>query len=113
MTSTEIIAIVSAVALACVQIITAWRTQAKVEAAQAVTAKHDAKADDKLDAIHELTNSNLTAVKTDLTQANDRIAKLEALLSERLPKDATPAKLEALLSERLPKDATPAKKAGT
>lgn len=81
MSSQEITTIISALALGIVQVIVAWHAGQKIDQAQMITVKHDAKADDKLDAIHELTNSNLHAVKADLIIANERIAKLELLLT--------------------------------
>lgn len=80
MTSSEIVTIISALAVALVSVITAWRSGAKVEVMQQ-KAEHSAEvAGEKLDAIHELTNSNLTAVKAALAKADERIVKLEGML---------------------------------
>jgi len=82
MTSTEIIAIIGAVGVVLTQIVTAWRTDARVQVMKDNVERSAGVADKKLDKIHDLTNSNLTTVKTDLTLANDRIAKLESMIQE-------------------------------
>jgi hypothetical protein len=102
MTSQEILTIIAAVGLVLTNLVTAWRTSARIQTLQAVTARTvdnvdekvqdlkdttkaiAARSDEKLDKIHELTNSNLSAVKTDLYIANERIAKLEALIQETM-----------------------------
>jgi predicted S18 family serine protease len=113
MSSQELITVIAAVGLVLTNLITAWRTGAQMhtlqettertadradekatdlkettkvtaEALKAVTERTAARADEKLDKIHELTNSNLSAVKTDLLLANERIAKLEAMLQKVL-----------------------------
>ena len=94
MTSAEIVTIISALGVVIVNVIVAWRTGAKVEAAQANATRHDIRSDEraqavqatttraaamtdqKLDAIHELANSRLAAVLA-------RVAELEALLGQR------------------------------
>ena len=80
MTSGEITTIISALTVAIVTIIGRWQTGAQVLENTAITRSAAKKAEDKLNVIHELTNSNLAAVMADLALANDRIAKLEALL---------------------------------
>ena len=80
MTSGEITTIISALTVAIVTIIGRWQTGEQVLENTAITRSAAKKAEDKLNVIHELTNSNLAAVMADLALANDRIAKLEALL---------------------------------
>lgn len=106
--STGIIAIIAAVGVVAVQIITAWRTSDKVQsvaadlaektdtAARVLAAKTEevaaglaAKAKDvaeganeKLDVIHKLTNSNLTSLKAELAAANVKIERLEKLVAD-------------------------------
>lgn len=99
MSSQEITTIIAAVALGLVQIIVAWRTGQKVDDAQRLTARRDAKSDDKLDAIHTLTNSNLHTVTADLAIANERIAKLESMLVTSPPEVAAPKKAKATIAK--------------
>ena len=47
------------------------------------------------DQIHILTNSNLSAVKTDLALANQRIERLQALIAGMLDKDGSGQKEHA------------------
>ena len=77
MTSQEIVTIIAAVSLAMVQIITAWRSSVAKERIACA-------ANDKLDAIHTLANSNLATVQAELIVANDQIVKLESLLASAL-----------------------------
>ena len=83
MTSSEIVTIIAAIGVVIVNIIVAWRTGIKVEVAQQNTERNMELNSTKLDKIHELTNSNLTAVKADLSIANERIIKLENLLEKK------------------------------
>jgi hypothetical protein len=64
-TSPEVVTIISALSVAVIQVLVALRQGGK------------------LDVIHELTNSNLAAVKTALVAANARIERLEGLLTAR------------------------------
>jgi Mg2+ and Co2+ transporter CorA len=92
MTSQEWVTIIAAIGLVLTQAITAWRTNTKVQAVQesAERAEHTADiADQKLDAIHTLTNSNLQTakdearmIKDELKAANERIANLERILDK-------------------------------
>lgn len=75
--ATAYVVIISAVAAALVSIVNAvsagWgRQEARYSAAQATV---------KLDQIHELTNSNMTALKAQLQAALDRINALEFKLT--------------------------------
>ena len=75
----SILAIIAAIGLVIGQVVTAWRVGS--------TERLAVTADKKLDTIHTLTNSNLTAVKKALIRSEARIANLERLLKEaRTPK---------------------------
>lgn len=86
MTSQEIVTIISAVGIVLVNLIVAWRASAVAKYERAGAAHTADNASQKLDEIHEQTNSNLASVKADLVLANERIAKLERLLIESVNK---------------------------
>lgn len=76
MTSAEIVTIISALSVAIVNIIVAWRAGAKVEAKVENTQRTLEKADEKRDMIHEQTRSNLA-------DTSERIARVEAKLDKK------------------------------
>jgi len=83
MSASDWVLIIGAVFGGAVLVINAFGTfwgrhEAKVVAADAKADR--AVAQGKLDVIHDLTNSNLSALKGQLTTATARIEKLEALL---------------------------------
>src|SRR5688572_6430981 len=82
LTAGEIVTIIAAVGLVVTQVITALKTVAKVAEVQSEQRAVAQVADTKLNTIHDLTNSNLTSVKTDLALANDRIEKLQVLIAK-------------------------------
>jgi hypothetical protein len=82
MTASDVVTIISACSVALVAIIGAWRVNDKVQTLTDSADRTAHTADKKLDAIHQLTNSNLTTVKTDLAMANERIIKLEGLIQD-------------------------------
>jgi hypothetical protein len=47
-----------------------------------VTVRNGNKADAKADAIHELVDVNMTAVKTDLKNANNKVGDLQVLVKD-------------------------------
>lgn len=80
MTSQEIVTIISAVGIVLVNLVVAWRASTVAKYERAGAAHKADSASQKLDEIHEQTNSNLTTVKADLAIANNRIEQLESLL---------------------------------
>jgi 5-bromo-4-chloroindolyl phosphate hydrolysis protein len=86
-TTTEWLVIIAAIGVVLVNVVNAYHTNSKVDAARdqaretAILTEETADSTGKkLDEIHELTNSNLSSVNKQLEQANARIEKLEQLL---------------------------------
>ncbi len=82
MSAVEIITVIAAVSAAVVSIVNAIAAGWGRQAAQA----RGERAEQKLDVIHDLTNSNMTALKGQLATALDRIEKLETLLASHGPR---------------------------
>jgi hypothetical protein len=78
MTSQEWITIIGAISIAMVQVITAWRSSVKKERIAYA-------ANDKLDAIHTLTNSRMAEVHAALSLANERVVALEKIVKSLTP----------------------------
>jgi hypothetical protein len=70
--------VIAAIGVVAVNVITAWRSSTKQDAAN---TKQDV-AERKLDVIHDLTNNTLTEFKNELKQALARIKTLEGFLEE-------------------------------
>ncbi len=95
MTASDYVLIIGAVAGGIVLCINAYgthygRKEAKEAASEAKAARHEAS--DKLDVIHDLTNSSMTALKAELATALSRIARLEDLLEAARERRATDRK---------------------
>jgi hypothetical protein len=87
MTATDWVLIITAVFVGIVSVVNAWgthfgRKEAKAAVQEARDSRHEASG--KLDVIHDLTNSSMTALKGELAAALMRIDKLEGMLSDRL-----------------------------
>jgi hypothetical protein len=87
MSAAELTRLVEALVMLVTAIGAVWaaikssKTNSKVETLGAEAHETAAVANTKMDTIHDLTNSNLTAVKTDLELANQRIEKLNTLVA--------------------------------
>lgn len=115
MSSGEWIAVIGAIGVVLVNLVTAWRTESKVQALQNDVENNAARSDDKavlaqqaaqlaagridgkLGEIHQLTNSNLSSVKAELASANDRLQRLEEALAGKV--EAIAGKDQALLAK--------------
>lgn len=81
--TTEITTIIGAVFLGISQLINAWvslQNGAKLTTMSIQDSTTATMSSDKLDIIHRLTNSNLTALKVALIEANTKIERLEKLV---------------------------------
>jgi ethanolamine utilization microcompartment shell protein EutS len=113
LTATEITGLIAQVTTSVVAIIAAWaafkagnkaaETGAKVETLQKSTDVAAKSSDVKLGEIHQLTNSNLTSVKSDLEMANKKINELQEmvvkLVEEKQPPDGPNLQRKALGEE--------------
>lgn len=89
----ELLILIAAIGVVVVNVVTVYtsaQTMGKVEAAKEQAARSATEADEKLDVIHEQTNSNLTGVNDRLEKAYTKIEALEKLLSvEKVPEKPT------------------------
>lgn len=77
MTAPELVTVIGAVAAAAVSIINGINSSRGRSEAREKTAVVAAQTNGKLDQIHELTNSTMTALKEELAVAHARISVLE------------------------------------